>query len=271
MADQTIIFSGQKATANTLNNLNSRIRAIFTNANTTNVQQFEKINFSDLVKIYESAQSAMFALANTSSNQNLGNYQNQQIGGITGLGIVEKTVGDLENLCLSHNSSNVLSNSTHRTDYMGASNSSNFSNNQSAACPSNRSTFTSSKNSTNFSGNEGFCDTNQPFTWMSYCDNEQHTQWCSPFCTPNYASVMFSNCKSDFNDPTCEGNRSSFTASKNSSNFSGNTANSTNRSTFTEASNSSNFSIFNCPANFVNYEYQCKVVHNIFSVEGVDF
>ena len=66
---------------------------------------------------------------------------------------------------------------------------------------------------------------------------------------------MFSNCKSDFNDPSCSGNRSSFTASKNSSNFSGNTANSTNRSTFTEARNSSNFSIFNCPANFVNYEY----------------
>lgn len=264
MADQTVTFSGQIATANTLNNLNSRIKAVFANTNTTNVQQYEKINFSDLLKIYESAQNAIFVLANTSSNQNLENYQNQKISGITGLGIVEKTVGDLENLCFTHKSTNVLSNSTDRSGYTAATNSTNFTNNASAANSTHRTNFSDAFKSTNFSGNDGGCFSFQPFAYMNFCPNR-------PWCTQNKATVLSSINKSFWENGFCVGNRSSFASAQNSSNFSGNTANSTNRSSFTAESNSSNFSIFSKSTNFSSNTYQCKVVHNIFSVEGVDF
>lgn len=263
MADQTKTFSGQLATAATLNDLNTRIKQVFANANTTNAVQYEKINFSDLVKIYNSAQTAITALSGINNNT-LNDFSSQQISGIHGLGIVEKTVGDLENLCFTHKSTNVLSNSTNRSGYTSAKNSTNFANNESAANSGHRSNFTSSSNSSNFSGNSGTCVNNYPFAYMDFCPN-------LPYCTQNKATVLSSINKSFWENGFCEGNRSSFTPSQNSSNFSGNTANSTNRSNFTAGSNSSNFSIFSKSTNFSNNAYQCKVVHNIFSVEGVDF
>lgn len=198
MGNKTVTFSN-KINATVLRDLKLRIKGVYSPAdvNIATPAAGTKITFSDLKGIYDAARQSIFAIKRSFGTRTLANFSGVTISGAHGIGIVEKTVGDLEQLCNSNQTGNA----------------------------GNRS-FTAATNSANFSGNATSNSTNRSsgyeFNYTAFHTSQGSTR----------AAVHNSNCRTNFSGnmgAVFGGNRSSYTAEICStnfiSNFSGNSAN----------------------------------------------
>lgn len=239
MANKTVTFSGQIVSAAVLQDLKRRINSVYSaaGASTTTPTSGSVITFSDLQNTYNTARTAIFNLSGNFGSRSLSNFQGLILAGNHGIGIVEKTVGDLEQICTAYNNANK---------------SGNFSGNDS---------FTS--------GN--FCSTNYSGTNSGNCSFTSASQVCSGNCTDctftPASGVSFSGHRASHGsrrsfDPFdfsvfhtgqsgCSANKASVQSGRanNSSNFSGHSARNGSNKSFTAAQNSNNYSP-NCPGNF---------------------
>ena len=219
MANRTVFFTaGTKIEDDIMLNLRKRIKAAFSSASisTTAPAAGTVMTFADLNSTYQAARQAIFALISSFGSFTLDNFQNKQMKAVHGIGIVEKTVGALENVCVAFYSGNLkaeikqcaANNGGHRSSYTPVANRTNFG--AHGTNSTNRSAYTALANSTNFG------TVNNTFRG-SY-----------------RAEANAANFSNYFN-----ANRSSYAAAKNATNFSA--YNSKNRTSFTAAKNGSNF------------------------------
>lgn len=276
MANKKVTFSGQTASATVLRDLKTRIKNVFSSSsvNTGTPTSGSSLSFSSLNEVYTAARTALFALSGSFGSRSLSNFTGATISGTHGMGIVEKTVGDLEQLCLTFfsgnnaannvgfrnsftaekNSSNFSGvNSTHKSPFTAAKNSSNFSSNGNDS--SNRSSFTKAKNSSNFTthnnANRSFTAANDSSNFSAYKASGNSSNRSVGFVYSyeafhtarggTHTTVLSVVYKTNFGSFGYASNRSSFTEAKDSSNFSSFGTDATNRS-FTAAKNSGNFS-----------------------------
>lgn len=258
MADKTVTFTGQQVLASVPQNLYYRINVIFA-AGGANPAVGSTITYANLLSLYDAAKTALSAKGQAPSFT-LSNFQNALLKAGHGIGIVEKTVGQLENTCPTYFSSN--RSSAFDANFSTFGNSGNcafFSINFSDFGNSgNRSSFNSAKFSTfgNSSKNSGF----------KYKLNYQVFH----FKTGKKATVHSGNNKANHSGFAKNTGNCSEQKSSNFSSFgnSGNCAQySSNFSSFGNSANRS--SLFG--GNFSAVTKTCYVVHSTFRVEGVDF
>lgn len=301
MADKTVTFTGKKIEDDIMLGLRQRIKSAFASASisTTTPTAGTGITFADLYSTYQAARQAIFALTSSFGLFTLGSFQHAQLKAAHGIGITEKTVGELENVCVAFKSANLIptkqacsannggnrssytaiangsnfsahgTNSTHRSNYAAEANKANFG----TVNNGNRSGYTAEKNATNFSGYNsshrtsftgpqnksnfsGYNSTHRTtFTaavnGSNFKGHGKSTNYSSgaPFAYMAFHAAqggVKSTVHSGVNRPNVVGNnsshRTSFTAAKNKSNFSGFGSNSSKRSTFAAAVNNGNFS-----------------------------
>lgn len=219
MADKTVSFSDKIMSVDIPNDMIDRIKSIYSPAVLNKIASDDILEFADLRNIYIQARTALFNLTGSFGSRTLNDYTDQLAGPITGLGIVEATIGDLENTCISfvacasNNSSNLITFSTNRSTFTPESNSSNFS----GVNSSNRGSFSPEYNSTNFSEVFGNSTNRSDFSPGSFSSDFSGN---GSFSTNRrvYSNGCIGNCQGD--------NTSNFTGnacfSNNSSHFSPN-------------------------------------------------
>ena len=299
-----VTFSPNTIQETDLQNMKKRIKAVFSSSSVDAATPAtgSTATFAQLKGVYDAAVTAIKALGGTNS-RTLGSFQGAILKGAHGIGITEKTVGDLEQLCTSHKGSNKAVNDTSdRGTFTASKNSGNFSGN--ANNDGDRSNFTASKNSSKFSSNGAVHSSNfvgndssdfsgntgnstdrssgEPFSYMLFHASQSGAPKVtvhSGVCKTNWGANAAANSgnRSGNNSSNCDGNanknsnRSDFTAAVIGSNFNTNgTVNSSKRSTFTAAVNGTNFT-GNNGSNFSSNTKVCNTVHSTFTVEGVDF
>jgi hypothetical protein len=223
MANKTVTFTGKKIEDDIMLGLRQRIKSAFTSASisTSTPTVGTGITFADLYSTYQAARQAIFALTSSSFGSfTLGSFQNSQLKAAHGIGIVEKTVGELENVCVAFNSANLkptiqscsANKSGNRSTYTAVANGSNFS--AHGTNSTHRSGYAAEANAANF----------------GTVNNGNRSGYTAEKNATNFSNYFSSH-------------RTSFTGPQNKSNFSG--YNSGNRTTFTAAVNGSNFSKHN--------------------------
>ena len=290
MADKTVTFTGQQVLASVPQNLYYRINVIFA-AGGANPAVGSTITYANLLSLYDAAKTALSAKGQTPSFT-LSNFQNALLKAGHGIGIVEKTVGQLENTCPTYFSSNrssafdanfsTFGNSGNCAFFSG--NFSSFGNSGNCAFFSgnfsdfgnsgNRSSFNSAKFSTfgNSSKNSGFkyklnyqvfhFKTGKKATVHSGNNKTNHSGFAKN--TGNCSEQKSSNFSSFGNSGNCAQHSSNFSSFGNSGNCA---QHSSNFSSFGNSGNRS--SLFS--GNFSAVTKTCYVVHSTFRVEGVDF
>lgn len=218
MADKTVTFTGKKVEDDVMLDLRKRIKSAFASASisTTAPTAGTGITFADLYSTYQAARQAIFALTSSFGSFTLGSFQYAQLKAAHGIGITEKTVGELENVCVAFKSANLIptaqacsaNNGGNRSTYTAIANGSNFSAN--GTNTTHRSNYAAEANAANF----------------GTVNNGNRSSYTAEKNATNFSNYFSSH-------------RTTFTKSVNSSNFSG--YNSSHRTTFTAAVNGSNF------------------------------
>ena len=195
MADKTVTFTGKTVLASVPQNLYYRINVIFA-AGGANPAVGSTITYANLLSLYYAAKTALSTKGQTPSFT-LSNFQNALLKAGHGIGIVEKTVGQLENTCPTYFSSN-------RSSAFDA-NFSSFGNGGNCSFFSgNFSSFGNSGNCSFFSGN-----------FSSFGNGGNKAQHSS-----NFSSFGNSSNHSGFNGSNFSGFGNGGNKSFNSSNFS---------------------------------------------------
>lgn len=210
MADKNVTFTGLQVKASTIQDMSERVKTIFNSSESTSVTPGRPATFADLLQVYTEARKAIFSLSGSFGSRTLNDFTGSTLSAKHGIGVVEATVGDLENTCVAFFATNLIP-----ATQLCAINFAGNAGSESGTCVGNKSSFTAESNSTNFSS-DGTCSGN-----------------CNPYVGTAINSTNFSAMNSS--------DRDSFTSAKNSTNFSDFGSNSSNKSAGT-ATNSTNCS-----------------------------